>query len=159
MSTERHRHLFPKIDDLSVFGCFCLTELGYGNNAVEMETTSTYDEKTKEFVITTPTTLSQKYWISNGFKHANHSLVFAQTIVKGKNEGVNAFLVPIRDPKTNAALPGVTIVDMGHKLGLNGVDNASLKYDKVRVPRENLMNRYADVTQEGEFKSDVKLIP
>jgi acyl-CoA oxidase len=24
-------------------GCFGLTELGYGNNAVEMETTATYD--------------------------------------------------------------------------------------------------------------------
>lgn len=25
------------------------------------------------------------------------ALVFAQTIVKGKNEGINCFLVPIRD--------------------------------------------------------------
>jgi len=24
-------------------GCFCFTELGFGNNAPEMETTSTYD--------------------------------------------------------------------------------------------------------------------
>ncbi len=62
-----------------------------------METTATYDNKTKEFVINSPTTLSQKYWITNGAVHANMALVFAQTIVKGKNEGVNAFLVPIRD--------------------------------------------------------------
>lgn len=97
LCTDRHKHLFDKIDDLSVLGCFCLTELGYGNNAVEMETTATYDVAKKEFVIHSPSTLSQKYWISNGFKHANNSLVFAQTIVNGKNEGVNAFLVPIRD--------------------------------------------------------------
>lgn len=101
LSTERHHHLYDKIDDLSVFGCFCLTELGYGNNAVQMETTATYDEKTKEFEVHSPSVLSQKYWISNGFKHANNSLVFAQTIVKGKNEGVNAFLVPVRDAKTH----------------------------------------------------------
>lgn len=56
-------------------------------------------------------------------------------------------------------MPGVTIVDMGHKMGLNGVDNAALKYNNVRVPRENMMNRYADVTSEGEFKSEVKLVP
>jgi len=124
-----------------------------------METTATYDAAKKEFEIHTPSTLAQKYWISNGYKHANHSLVFAQTIVKGKNEGVNAFLVPIRDLKTHAVLPGVTVNDMGHKLGANGVDNAALKYNKVRIPRENMMNRYADVTPEGEFKSDVKLIP
>ena len=46
LHTERHKSFFPKIDDLSVVGCFCLTELGYGNNAVKMETTVTYDEKT-----------------------------------------------------------------------------------------------------------------
>ena len=58
-------------------GCFCFTELGYGNNAVKMETTATYDEKTKEFVINCPTTLSQKYWITNGACHANYAIVFA----------------------------------------------------------------------------------
>jgi hypothetical protein len=34
------------IDTLDEVGCFGLTELGYGNNAVEMETTATYDPKT-----------------------------------------------------------------------------------------------------------------
>jgi acyl-CoA oxidase len=96
LHTDRHKAIFDKIDDLSVCGCFCLTELGFGNNAVKMETTVTYDEATKEFVVNSPTVLSQKYWISNGFQHANNALVFGQTIVKGKNEGVNAFLVPIR---------------------------------------------------------------
>jgi acyl-CoA oxidase len=46
LHTERHKSLFPKIDNMSIVGCFCLTELGYGNNAVKMETTLTYDEKT-----------------------------------------------------------------------------------------------------------------
>jgi acyl-CoA oxidase len=53
----------------------------------------------------------------------------------------------------------MTIVDMGMKFGLNGVDNAALKYNKVKIPLENMMNRYADVTPEGEFKSEVKGIP
>jgi acyl-CoA oxidase len=159
LCTDRHKHLFDKIDDLSVCGCFCLTELGYGNNAVKMETTATYDEAKKEFEVHSPSVLSQKYWISNGYKHANHSLVFAQTIVKGKNEGVNAFLVPTRDIKTHQPIAGITINDMGHKLGANGVDNAALKYNKVRIPREFMMNRYADVTPEGQFNSEVKKIP
>ena len=46
LHTTRHADIFDKIDDLSICGCFCLTELGYGNNAVKMETTVTYDEKT-----------------------------------------------------------------------------------------------------------------
>ena len=53
-------------------GCFGLTELGYGNNAVEMETTATYDKATKEFIVNTPHPLAQKYWITNGAIHAKH---------------------------------------------------------------------------------------
>jgi acyl-CoA oxidase len=33
-----------------------------GNNAVEMQTTATYDAASQEFIIHSPTTLSQKYW-------------------------------------------------------------------------------------------------
>lgn len=43
LHTERHQYIFDQIDSLAVTGCFCLTELGYGNNAVQMETTATYD--------------------------------------------------------------------------------------------------------------------
>lgn len=35
--------LYKKLDSMEIVGCFCLTELGYGNNAIKMETTSTYD--------------------------------------------------------------------------------------------------------------------
>ena len=58
-------------------GCFCFSELGYGNNAPKMETTATYNQETKEFTIHSPTTLSQKYWITNGACHANYAIVFA----------------------------------------------------------------------------------
>lgn len=42
LGTERHRKILKGIDDMSAVGCFALTELGYGNNAVEMETTATF---------------------------------------------------------------------------------------------------------------------
>ena len=49
LGTERHhKKLLAGIDTLEDVGCFGLTELGYGNNAVEMETTATYDPKTGE---------------------------------------------------------------------------------------------------------------
>ena len=45
LGTERHhRQLLQGIDTLDDVGCFGLTELGYGNNAVEMETTAIYDK-------------------------------------------------------------------------------------------------------------------
>jgi acyl-CoA oxidase len=45
---------------------------------------------------------------------------------------------------------------MGFKIGLNGVDNAALAFHNVRIPRVNMMNKYCDVTEGGEFKTDIK---
>ena len=39
LGTSRHKEVLDGIDSLSNVGCFGLSELGYGNNAVEMETT------------------------------------------------------------------------------------------------------------------------
>ena len=44
---HNHEVLLSGIDSLADIGCFGLTELGYGNNAVEMETTALYDPLTK----------------------------------------------------------------------------------------------------------------
>jgi acyl-CoA oxidase len=78
--------------------------------------------------------------------------------VKGKNEGVNACLVRIRDEQMKP-MKGVKIIDMGLKMGLNGVDNGALFFDKVRVPRVNMMNRYSDVDEKGNFTSETQNIP
>lgn len=43
LSTEQHADFLKRVDSLDVMGCFCFTELGYGNNAAKMETTATYD--------------------------------------------------------------------------------------------------------------------
>jgi len=142
--------LLKGIDNLQDVGCFALTELGYGNNAVEMETTATYDKETDELVVNTPTPLAQKYWITNGACHAHHCVVFARLIVNGKDEGIHGVLVRIRQDDL-APVEGVAVEDMGHKMGLNGVDNAKLTFNNVRVPRENLLNRHSDITPEGEF--------
>ena len=108
----------------------------------------------QEFIVHTPHPLAQKYWITNGRSkeqdvevyaiagavHAKHVVVMAQLMVKGKNEGIHAILVRMRDNDLKT-IPGVTIEDMGYKMGLNGVDNAKLSFDNVRVPRTALLNR------------------
>jgi len=53
-------------------------------------------------------------------------------------------------------MPGVQIHDMGHKMGLNGVDNAKFFFDNVRVPRENLLNLYSDVAEDGTYSTNVE---
>merc|ERR1719187_995314 len=153
LGTERHhKQLIEGIDNLQDVGCFGLTELGYGNNAVEMETTATYDKETQEFIVNTPHPLAQKYWITNGAIDAKHVVVMAQLYVDGKHEGIHAVLVRMRDNDLKT-IPGVTIEDMGFKMGLNGVDNAKLAFDNVRVPREALLNKWSDVAEDGTFTS------
>jgi acyl-CoA oxidase len=44
---------------------------------------------------------------------------------------------------------------MGYRMGLNGVDNAKLLFDNVRVPRENLLNKYSDVDDSGKFMTSI----
>lgn len=156
LGTRRHHDvLLSGIDSLDDVGCFGLTELGYGNNAVCMATTATFDKSTGEFVIHSTTPLAQKYWITNGATHAHWAVVFAQLMIGGENHGIHGFLVRIRDHSTMLPMPGVTIHDMGHKMGCNGVDNAKLAFDHVRVPLEGLLDAHSSVDRHGRFTSSI----
>lgn len=50
---------------------------------------------------------------------------------------------------------GVSIHEMGLKFGCNGVDNAKLSFDNVRIPEDNLLNKYSSVVN-GVFKSSIE---
>jgi len=41
-------------------------------------------------------------------------------------------------------------------MGVNGVDNAALTFSNVRIPRENMMNKFTDVNKDGQFNSNIK---
>eukprot|EP00697_Spironema_sp_BW2_P014684 gnl/Spiro4/519_TR285_c0_g1_i1.p1 gnl/Spiro4/519_TR285_c0_g1~~gnl/Spiro4/519_TR285_c0_g1_i1.p1 ORF type:complete len:676 (-),score=138.32 gnl/Spiro4/519_TR285_c0_g1_i1:116-2116(-) len=155
LGSKRHESVLADVDTLKAVGCFALTELGYGNNAIEMETTAIYDNKTDQIIVNSPSTLSQKYWITNSAVHAQHAVVFAQLQVNGVSEGVHAVLTRIRDD-SGQPIPGVRIEDMGMKMGCNGVDNGKLWYQHVRVPRENLLNKWSDISPEGTFSSKIQ---
>lgn len=156
LGTRKHHELLVQhIDVLDDVGCFGLTELGFGNNAVEMQTTARYDPGTDQFIIDTPSPLAQKYWITNGAIHAHWAVVFARLIIQGKDEGIHGFLVRLRSHDGMHAMPGVTIEDMGHKMGCNGVDNAKLSFSNVRVPRSALLDAQSQVEFGGKFSSSI----
>ncbi|CEM15970.1 unnamed protein product [Vitrella brassicaformis CCMP3155] len=158
LGTDKHHGIIPDVDTFDQVGCFALTELGFGNNAVEMQTTATYDPHTDEFIINCPTPLSQKYWITNGAQHAHWCVVFAQLIIpslSSESQGVHPFLVRIRH-NDRRVCEGVTIEDMGFKIGNNGVDNAKLHFQDVRIPREHLLDRVSTVHKGGKFESTVQ---
>lgn len=155
LGTERHKDIVKGVDDLSVIGCFALTELGYGNNAIEMETTATYNDKSDTITVNSPSALSHKFWITNSAVHANYAAVFAQLHVNQTNEGVHVVLVPIRNPDREIC-KGVEIQDMGMKMECNGVDNGKLAFSNVSVPRTNLLNKFSDIDPStGSFHSKI----
>ncbi len=137
-----------------LMGCFAMTETGHGSNVQALGTVARYDVATEEFVITTTTESARKDYIGNAAKHAEVAVVFAQLEVGDKSEGVHAFVVPIREG--GAPCAGVRIEDDGRKMGLNGVDNGRIWFDEVRVPRTALLNRFADVTPEGVYESEIE---
>jgi acyl-CoA oxidase len=82
-----------------------------------LETTATYDIQTDEFVIESPTITSPKVWIGMAGQSATHAVVISQTVVMGKNKGLNWFVVQLRDPVTGQLMPNVMAGDMGSKVG------------------------------------------
>lgn len=161
LGTERHHQRYvTDIIDLDLLGCFAMTETGHGSNVQSLETTATYDAETTEFVIHSPTPSARKDYIGGAAEHARVAAVFAQLITAGPGEepeshGVHCFVVPIRDDDGDD-LPGVTTSDCGYKGGLAAVDNGRIMFDNVRVPAENLLNRYADVAEHGTYSSPIE---
>ena len=155
LGNEDHaRRYLPGAVDLSLPGCFALTEIGHGSNARELETTATYDPQTGEFILRSPTFAAGKNYIGNAARDGRLAAVFAQLSTQGQPRGVHAFVVPLRDGNGNV-LPGVRIKDNGPKMGENGVDNARLWFDGVRVPRANLLDRLGRVAADGTYESDI----
>lgn len=155
LGTKRHHDKYLRdAGTLALPGCFAMTERGHGSNVAGIETTAVYDPATQEFIVNTPVDQAHKEYIGNAAKHGRMAVVFAQLEVGGESHGVHALLVPIRG-ENGETLPDVRIEDTGHKLGLNGIDNGRIWFSNVRVPRENLLNRYADVTPQGEYRSEI----
>ncbi|MDE2876209.1 MAG: acyl-CoA dehydrogenase family protein [Gemmatimonadota bacterium] len=176
LGTERHhRRYLSRIAALELPGCYAMTETGHGSNVRDLRTTATYDPAAREFVIDTPDDDARKDYIGNAALHGRLATVFARLRVPCGGEdstpgphdhpdgftrpplddhGVHAFLVPIRD-EPGRVLPGVRIEDCGAKEGLNGVDNGRIWFDGVRVPRDALLDRFAQVGPDGEYHSPI----
>ncbi|WP_104170562.1 acyl-CoA dehydrogenase [Cryobacterium sp. M23] len=155
LGTKKHHDAYlPGIMTMQVPGVFAMTETGHGSDVAAIGTTSTYDPATQEFVIDTPFRAAWKDYLGNAAKDGIAAVLFAQLITAGVNHGVHAFWVPIRD-EAGDFLPGIGGEDDGLKGGLNGIDNGRLHFDGVRIPRENLLNRYGDVAEDGTYTSPI----
>ena len=155
LGTEKHHKKYLRdIGTLELPGCFAMTETNHGSNVKGIETTATYDHSAKAFVIHTPSEYARKEYIGNAARHGQMATVFAKLILDGKDYGVSAFVVPLRD-KSGNTLKGVTIKDCGRKMGLNGVDNGVIYFNNVVIPNDNMLDRFAGVSDGGKFVSAI----
>ena len=155
LGTEKHHKKYLKdIGTLDLPGCFAMTETHHGSNVKGIETTATYKHATKTLVINTPHAFAKKEYIGNAAKHGQMATVFVKLIIDGKDYGVSAVVVPLRDKK-GKTLSGITIEDCGRKMGLNGVDNGKIEFKNVIVPVENLLDHFAGITDDGKFTSSI----
>lgn len=172
------------------------TEMGHGTFIRGVETTATYDPKTEEFILHSPTLTSYKWWPGNRKYHwngiykvhnmylmtflllfkstqrlivfgimplqclhrqlipsipfavghtVNYCIVVAQLYIKEKNHGLQLFFTQLRDEETHMPLPGITIGEIGPKVGYNTVNNGFLGFNQYRIPRRNMLMKNAQV--------------
>lgn len=105
-------------------------------------TTATYIHKKRGFILNTPHELGMKFWIGNLARTANYGVCFAKLIMNDWNFGIHVFLVPLRDDLGNV-YPGIELGDCGHKLGGNGIDNGWVKFRRLFLPYDYLLDKYS----------------
>ncbi|KAL4363836.1 hypothetical protein GQ457_04G037250 [Hibiscus cannabinus] len=156
---EQKAKWLPLAYKMQIIGCYAQTELGHGSNVQGLETTATFDPHTDEFVIHSPTLTSSKWWPGGLGKVSTHAVVYARLITDGQDNGVHGFIVQLRSLDDHLPLPGITVGDIGMKFGsgaYNSMDNGVLRFDHVRIPRDQMLMGVSQVTREGKFlQSDV----
>jgi acyl-CoA oxidase len=55
--------------------------------------------------------------------------------------------------QTHRFLPGINGGDIGPKLGFSSVDNGYLKFKHFRQPRDSLLAKYVQITDDGTFQT------
>ena len=123
---EQKKKYLPRCAKGAV-SAFALTEPDVGSDPARMSTTAVPSEDGAAYILN-----GEKLWCTNG-SVAELLVVMARTPGKdGKPGRISAFLV-------EANTPGVRVMHRLEFMGLKGIENAVMRFDNVRVPRENLL--------------------
>lgn len=153
-TTWHHERFLTEALEVRTPGCFAMTEWGHGSDVSGLETTITYDEQSREYIVHSPTPTAAKTYIGNAGLHGRMAVAFGQLIVGAQMHGIHAVLVPVRHAD-GSSVPGVVTGDNGHKGGLLGIDNGTLTFTHVRVPREMLLDAFGGVGPDGRYRSPI----
>ncbi|XP_050423855.1 probable peroxisomal acyl-coenzyme A oxidase 1 [Adelges cooleyi] len=151
-ASEQHNQWLELALNNAILGTYAQTELGHGTFIRGLETTSTYDSNTEEFILNSPTQTSYKWW-PGGLGHTcNYAIVVAQLYTQGKIRGIHQFVVQIRDSETWMPMPGIKIGEIGSKFGMNSANNGYLALNNVRIPRMNMLMKNSRVLKDGTYE-------
>jgi alkylation response protein AidB-like acyl-CoA dehydrogenase len=98
-------------------GCFCFTEPDAGSDLSRMKTNAKYDEANEEYILT-----GEKRFITNGS-------VADILIVYARNGG---FIV-------QSDWEGYEVIEEYNMMGLHGLHLGHMKFNNVRIPKENAL--------------------
>ncbi|ADU00449.1 acyl-CoA dehydrogenase family protein [Mycolicibacterium gilvum] len=118
-----------------VWAAMAITEPGFGSDSAAVSTTAKLDGD--EYVIN-----GEKIYVTAGSR-ATHIVVWASLDKSKGRAAIKSFIVPREHP-------GVTIERLEHKLGIKASDTAAIRFDNVRIPRENLLGS-PDINVEKGF--------
>jgi alkylation response protein AidB-like acyl-CoA dehydrogenase len=124
---------FGRLDDGRTYTFFALTEPGKGSAATELETTLTAAADGDGWILH-----GEKSYIGNGTR-AQLGVVFCRRTPGPW--GIEAVVVDATDP-------GVSVTPMS-TLGLRGAAVSHLRFDQVRVPRDNLLGADRPASRRG----------
>ncbi|SFV09432.1 acyl-CoA dehydrogenase [Pseudomonas sp. OV546] len=142
--------LTEALDELTSFGPYMATELGFGNNVAALQTEAVYDRHSQTFTLNTPSAGAQKYMSYSGFGDIPKvATVMARLKIEGKDHGVFPFLIRL---STEAGLcPGIRAALCPEK-PVQGLDNGLTWFDNVRVPRSSLLHGdMGHFAEDGSF--------
>ena len=126
---EQKRKFLPRVAKGEI-SAFALTETGVGSDPANMQTHAEPTPDGKCFILN-----GEKLWCTNGTK-AGVIIVMARTpskTVNGKaKKQITAFIVEMDSP-------GIEVAHRCHFMGLRALYNGVIRFQDVRVPRENIV--------------------
>ncbi|MCV7298585.1 acyl-CoA dehydrogenase family protein [Mycobacterium barrassiae] len=107
-----------------VWAAMAITEPGFGSDSAAVTTTAKLEDD--EYVIN-----GEKIFVTAGSR-ATHIVVWATLDKSLGRAAIKSFIVPREHP-------GVTVERLEDKLGIKASDTAVIRFDNVRIPKENLL--------------------
>ncbi|HEY7631364.1 MAG TPA: acyl-CoA dehydrogenase family protein [Thermoleophilaceae bacterium] len=123
-SEELKKKYLGMLAEAPKLASFCLTEPDAGSDVSGMRTTAV--KKGNQWVIN-----GTKCFITNG-GHADYYTVYAKTDKEAGHRGISAFVV-------DRELDGVTVDKKEDKLGQRASNTATISFNDVAIPEENLL--------------------